>query len=70
MKYKIKNLCKFECNVFGADSFIANFPELQSTGVELKNYDGFYYIMIDDKQAHESCFFSEEEMEHLEEVPA
>lgn len=66
MKYKIKDLDGFTNCVFGADSFIENFPEIESTGVELQKFGDFYYVMINGKKAHDSAFFSEEEMQYLE----
>ncbi|WNA16150.1 hypothetical protein XaC1_515 [Xanthomonas phage XaC1] len=68
MKVKIKDLSGFCSSVFGGDDFIRHFPELQSTGIEVKQHDGNYYVMIDNKIAHDSCFFSPSEMKYLEEV--
>lgn len=68
MKVKIKDLSGFRSAVFGGDDFIRHFPELQSTGVEVKKHGSNYYVMIDNKIAHDSCFFSLTEMKYLEEV--
>ena len=68
MKCKIKNLDLFKSTVFGADDLLKYFPELNTTGVELIQDDEFYYIAKNGKPVSDSCFFSEEEMECLEEV--
>ncbi|UYE98861.1 hypothetical protein XbC2_441 [Xanthomonas phage XbC2] len=68
MTFKIKDLNGFMSTVFGADDLLEYFPELNTTGVELIEEDGFYYIAKNGKPVSDSCFFSEEEMEYLEKV--
>jgi len=55
-------------NVFGADSFIQHWPEILTTGIEIKKDSSFYYVVVDGKIAHDSAFFSEEEFEQCLEV--
>jgi hypothetical protein len=69
MKYKIKDLKGFTNCVFGADCFLEYWPEIHNEGVELKEFrDGFHYIMLNDQKAHDTAFFSNEEMKYLEPV--
>ncbi|HET8688478.1 MAG TPA: hypothetical protein VFM18_17845 [Methanosarcina sp.] len=65
MKVKIKDRDGFD-NVFGADCFLECFPELLTTGVEVRRHNDFYYVFRDGKFVHDSSFFTEEEMQYLE----
>ncbi len=69
MLVRVKDLKKFDGYVFGADCFLKNWPEIKTTGIEVKLIGEFYYVMVDGKQAGLSAFFSEEEMQYLEQVP-
>lgn len=66
MRYKIKDLDGFGNSVFGADCFLANFPEIKTTGVELKQMGEFYYIIDNGRMVNDSAFFTPEEMIFLE----
>jgi hypothetical protein len=68
MVFKIKDLDSFMNNVFGSETLLQYFPELNSTGVELIEDDGFHYIAIDGKPVSDTAFFSNYEMDFLEEV--
>jgi len=70
LKIKVKDLAAFENKVFGADCFLRNFPEILTTGVEVKlSADGFYYIVDKTgKPVNDTTFFSREEMDALEQV--
>lgn len=63
--YKVKNKDDFML-VFGADSFLEYWPQLLTTGVELKELSGCYYIVINGVIAHDTAFFTEDEMQYLE----
>lgn len=67
MKYKISDYNGFMANVFGADCFVENFPEITTTGVELKRIGSNYYVLDQNgKVVHDSTFFSDKEMQYLE----
>ncbi len=68
MKYKIKDLKKFKNEVFGADSFLKHWPQIATDGIEIEKIDEFFYVMENGKMAHNSAFFSEDEMKCFEEV--
>lgn len=68
MRFKIKNLDNFKNEVFGSETFLMYFPELNTTGVELIEEDGFHYIAKDGKPVSDSAFFSTFELSFLEEV--
>lgn len=73
MAWKIKDENKFRNSVFGADSFLEWWPELLTTGVELVKRPSTGHVpadlwYIDDPNASDCSFFTEEEMETLEEV--
>ena len=67
MKVVIKDLEGF-WNVFGAEGFVKNFPELlNGKGIEIKKHNDFYYVVDENGDIlHDSCFFSEEELQYLE----
>ena len=67
MKVVIKDLEGFG-NVFGAEGFIKQFPELlNGRGINIKKINDFYYVVNEkDEIFHDSCFFSEEELQYLE----
>ena len=67
MKVKIKDRRGFD-SVFGAESFLKWWPELETTGVEVKELDGWFYIVdpTTGRRAHDSAFFTEGDMKHLE----
>lgn len=51
--------------VFGADSFIARYPTLFTSGLALcQLQDTNYYIVVDDKIVGDCAFFSQEEVEN------
>lgn len=68
MKVKIKNIQGFK-NVFGADCFLANWPELLTTGVKVVYFklQGWYYIYDSETDwiAHDTAFFTKEDMKYL-----
>jgi len=68
MKFKIKDLVGFQLEVFGSETILQYFPELNTTGVELIEVDGFHYIAKDGKPVSDSAFFSTFELSFLEEV--
>jgi hypothetical protein len=68
MKIKIKDLPSFEGSVFGAECFLKNWPALKTEGVEVQRLGEFFYIWENGKMAHDSAFFTEEDMSFLEEV--
>ena len=47
--------------LFGADDFIKNWPELLSTGIEVRKCGDLYYIIEIDKVLHNSAFFTTRE---------
>jgi hypothetical protein len=66
----IKDLDGFMNHVFGADSFIQNFPELQTTGVWVHNYPyerRQYNYIVNAKgiPVNDSSFFTGNEMRYL-----
>lgn len=58
---KVKANDKFS-TVFGADDFIRHWPELLSTGIEVRKCGDLYYIIEDGKVLHDSAFFTEREL--------
>jgi hypothetical protein len=67
----IEDLDGFMNHVFGADCFVKNFPELQTTGVFVHQFPfehkKFYYI-VDPKTCapiNHTAFFSVGEMQYL-----
>ncbi len=69
MKYRICDLKEFETNVFGADCFLKNFPEITTTGVELKKFGSDHYIVKENGLIEDiTTFFTEKEMVYLEPV--
>ena len=68
MNVKTKDLDGFLNHVFGADCFVEDFPVLLTEkGVPVKKINEFYYIIDDQGNIiHNTCFFSDEEMECLE----
>lgn len=60
---KVKAGKRFVSIVFGADDFIKNFPEIMTTGVDVKKIGDYYYVMVDGKPVHDSAFFSQEELD-------
>lgn len=68
MRVRIKDLKGFNSSVFGADSFLEYWPEILTTGVDVKKHEGFYYILIKGKMSNNTAFFSKEEMKYFEEI--
>lgn len=69
MKVIIDTEQNFMGAVFGADCFVEYFPEIRSTGIEIKQFGNRWYVMnTDGKRVHDTCFFTEEEMVHLKEI--
>jgi hypothetical protein len=70
-KVVIKNLDLFMRRVWGADCFVRNFPELQTTGVYINTvmFDGRQHNYIVDPSTglpiHHTSFFSGKEMRYL-----
>lgn len=64
-RFKVKIGDNFQA-VFGADSFIENFPEIATTGIEVVKINSYYYVVKNNKIVHDSAFFTEEELEYLE----
>lgn len=63
MKYRVKDLEKFENTVFGADDLLMFFPALETTGVTLVKQGKFYYVADSNNEpVSDSTFFSEEEV--------
>ncbi len=65
-KWRIKDVRGFKSHVFGADCFLQYFPELTTTGVELRQKNEFFYIVQNGKIVNETTFFNHEEMKYLE----
>lgn len=67
MKVIIKDLEGFG-NVFGAEGFVEQFPELlNGKGITLEKHNDFYYVVNAQKEIlNDSCFFTEEELQYLE----
>ncbi len=67
MKVIIKDIEGFG-NVFGADCFIEQFPELlNGRGIFIEKRNDFYYVVNDKGEIfHDTCFFTEDELEYLE----
>lgn len=67
MRVIIKDLEGFG-NVFGAEGFIQQFPELlNGEGVLIEKHNDFYYVVNDKGEIfHDTCFFSEDELQYLE----
>lgn len=63
---KVADLEGFENSVFGADCFLEWWPEILTTGIQVELRDDLYYIVH--PNASDSSFFTEEEMEFLEDV--
>lgn len=65
IRLKPKSPEKFN-NVFGADCFTQQFPNLFEDGVDTERVIGdtqdgprvFYYVVVDGKIWHDTCFFS------------
>ncbi len=72
--YKIRkesvNGCNFESAVFGADCFIEQLPDIIDKGIPLFKIGVRYYVInLETRQIlSDSMFFSEEELQYLEEV--
>lgn len=64
MRVIINPATNFNC-VFGAHSFIKNFPRIEIDGIEIKYQCGRYYVMIDGERAHDTAFFTPDEMKYL-----
>lgn len=62
LKLKIRDLDAFG-GVFGADSFIEQFPELFTDGVPVQQAGNNFYIIRDGKPISDCHFFSREEIE-------
>lgn len=60
---KVKANKRFLSVVFGADDFLKNFPEISTTGIDLKKIGDYYYVMKNAKPVHDSAFFSQEELD-------
>lgn len=65
MKVRVSDVNRFISSVFGADDIIKYFPAILTTGVEIQKIDEFYYICENGKPAHDTAFFSDEEMDSL-----
>lgn len=64
-KYKISDLLKFENGVFGADCFLANWPEIKTTGIPLLKIGDCYYVVDSNNEpVDDTAFFTEEELTH------
>ncbi|MEG1349833.1 MAG: hypothetical protein RSD49_17500 [Hafnia sp.] len=72
MKVKVVDAAVFEACVFGGHCFLKNFPEIMTTGVEvrLNNHYGqdVWHVMVDGKKVHSTSFFTESEMQYLQVV--
>jgi hypothetical protein len=72
MKVVIRDIERFESAVFGADCFIKNFPELQTTGVEIKRLfkDELWYVINPETGWYYdvSTFFTKDELKFLKQV--
>ena len=57
----------FHC-VFGADSFIHNWPHIETSGVLVRKIRGYYYVVNTAGVTYnDTAFFSQEELDnHLE----
>lgn len=51
-------------DVFGADDMLKHWPEITSTGVEVREIRGLYYIIENGKVVHDSAFFSQDELDN------
>jgi len=73
MKVRIKDGVPFESFVFGADCFLANWPELRTTGIEVERALGYrgnvlYYVMENGRKVNDTAFFTAQEMRECLEV--
>lgn len=59
---------KFSAGVFGGDCFIAQFPELFKSGIDVELYDEFYYVIVNGRKVGHTHFFSQEEVDKYFEV--
>lgn len=63
----IKDKRGFMNNVFGADSFLEHWPELETSGVTVRQEHGLYYILDEgDNVVNNTAFFAPDEMQYLE----
>jgi hypothetical protein len=70
MKVKIDNLAGFSSNVFGAGCFLANWPEIKTTGIDVIKQVGpsggiLYYVAENGRRVNDSAFFTPKEMRYL-----
>lgn len=70
---KVVDVPLFSGRVFGADCFIANFPEITTTGIRVQKQWGYghkswYVIDEHGNRYHDTSFFSEKEMVFLARV--
>tara|TARA_B100000929_G_scaffold247489_1_gene206221 strand:- start:2678 stop:2893 length:216 start_codon:yes stop_codon:yes gene_type:complete len=68
-KFRVKDLDGFENSVFGADDLLELFPALTTSGVSLVQQGSNYYVTDSKGNIVSDCtFFSEEEMQYMEEI--
>ena len=68
MLVRVKNKSLFLARVFGAESILDSFPDIETTGITVEKRGEFHYISESGKLVHDSAFFSEDEMAYLEEI--
>lgn len=73
MKVVIRDLEAFEAAVFGAECFVKQYPELQTTGITIKRLfkaDPWYYIIDPATEWYYdiSAFFTKEDLKYLKQV--
>lgn len=64
----IKNKQEFMRSVFGAESFVEYWPELETSGVTVRKESNGHYYILDECKPHtgnDTAFFTEEELEYL-----
>lgn len=70
---RVVDIESFSTNVFGADCFLKNFPELTINGVLLQNakHHGqkvYHVVTMDGKRYNDTSFFTLTELQYLEDV--
>ena len=73
MKMRAKCAKRLEAEVFGGWSFLENFPEIMTEGVDVLQHNGVWYIHKDGKPVDgvrsfsiSSAFFTEKELDVFE----